>query len=688
MNSSKILLIIPSLFYLPNLHADDVSRTLEPVIVTANPLERPYSKFTQPVTVLSGSELNRKLEPTIGETLTKEVGVRSTYYGPNASRPVIRGLGGDQISILQNGVGNLDASTTSADHNIAIDPLSAETIEILRGPAALLYGSKAVGGVVNIIDNRIPNKPIEEKVTGVTDLKYNSANNERSAAILLEGGVENYAWHLNSFKRSTDNIDIPGYARSSAERASEPLEDGEGEERDSLDNSQSDTHGVTVGVSRFFDKGYYGISYTNYNSDYGVPGYTHSHEEHGEEEEEEHEEEENTTIDMKQHRLDIAGMYEQPIEQVKSIKYKIGFSNYKHQEIAGGIASNIFKNNGFDSRIEIAHNEFGPFEGAFGVQSSKSDFSTSGAESFLPSSTTYTNSAFIYEELPLDKLSIQLGARIDFQDIRVDQDAAFTDVESKDELTTSASLGASYQLPKDYFFVVSTFYTERAANAEELYSNGEHHASQTYEVGDQNLDVQKSVGLDVSLRRNSKNIKGEVNLYYNYFQDFITSTPTGEEDSESEFPIYNYVNLPAEFFGLEAKAIVKSLDTKTESLSFEVRGDYVEGRNRETSEDLPRIAPARIGASAIYERSKTSYRIDADYTFKQTKVASYELPTDGYTMLGASIEHKFDLGSTSSIFYIKGSNLLNQEARNHVSFLKDTVPLPARSGMIGIKTFF
>lgn len=207
----------------PAFAENQPTTTLKPIVVTANPLGRSADELTQPVTVLAGDDLLKKLQPTIGETLSQELGIRSTYFGPNASRPVIRGLDGDQIQILQNGVGNLDASAASVDHNVAIDPLSVERIEVIRGPAALLYGSKAVGGVVNVIDNRIPDERISEKITGVADARFNSANQERSGSILLEGGVGNYAWHANGFKRTTDDLSIPGYARSSRLRGEEPL---------------------------------------------------------------------------------------------------------------------------------------------------------------------------------------------------------------------------------------------------------------------------------------------------------------------------------------------------------------------------------------------------------------------------------------------------------------------------------
>lgn len=660
--------------------AQDEKRTLGEVIVTANPLERSSDKLSQPVTVLSQDNLLDKLQPTIGETLSQEPGIRSTYFGPNASRPVIRGLQGDQITILQNGIDNMDASVASVDHNVAIDPLSVEKIEVIRGPAALLYGSKAVGGVVNVIDNRIPNQRIDEKVTGVSDVRHNSVNNERAGSVLLEGGVGDYAWHFNGFKRITDNMEIPGYARSAALRASEPHDADEGEERGTVSNTQSNNGGLTVGLSRFFDKGYIGASITNYDSNYGIIG--HEDDDGG------HSDHEKITLDMKQQRLDIAGAYEKPTALIKEIKYKIGFSDYEHTELEGTTIGNLFKNRGYSSRVEMVHHKISNFEGALGLQANKSEFSASGEEAFIPPTETYTHSAFLFEEMDLGQLSLQIGGRLELQKIDVTQTTNFEDSKSRNDLTGNASLGLVYQLPQDYVAAISTSYSQRAPNAQELYANGAHLSTQSYEVGNQDLNVQKSFGLDLSLRKNAGLMTGEVNVFYNYFQNFITLANSGDEDTTSHLPIYNYVNLPAEFFGAELKTTFKAPNIGQHKLAFEIRGDYVEARNRKTSQHLPRISPARVGTSAIYHYQKFGFKLDVDYSFSQNNLAENETATGGYTMINAGLHYDLDVGATTSKLYVKGTNLLNEEARNHVSFLKDQIPLAGRSVMIGIRTIF
>jgi iron complex outermembrane receptor protein len=523
--------------------------------------------------------------------------------------------------------------------------------------------------VVNIIDNRIPNEPIAEKITGSVDARYNSVNKERSGSILLEGGLGSYAWHIDGFKRSTDNVKIPGFARSKNLREEDPLPSGE-ESKGKLVNSQSESKGGTIGVSKFFKKGYFGASVTNYNTDYGTVA------------------EEDVTIDMRQQRIDFAGEYRDLSKSIKKIEYKLGISDYEHTEFEGSEVGTVFKNRGYDSRIELVHNKLGLFEGSIGLQSGSNDFSAQGEEAFLPPTTTDTNSVFIFEEVALnDKTRLQVGGRIDHQKIDVDETSNFGASQSRDDLTGSGSLGLIYHPIKDYAVTLSGAYTQRAPNAQELYSNGNHVATDTFEVGSKDLNVQTSQGFDLSLRKESGFLTGEVNLFYNKFQNFITLSPTGQDDQEGS-PIYNYVNLSADFYGAEIKTGFTAYDANAHRLNFEIRGDYVEARNSKTGEPLPRISPPRVGGSAVYQYQKIGLRMDADYTFAQNNVSEYESKTDGYMMLNASTTYEINAGPTSSTLYLKATNLLNEEARNHVSFLKDIAPLAGRSIMVGIKSSF
>ena len=534
------------------------------------------------------------------------------------------------------------------------------------------FSDEQLIGIVSYCDHisRIPDERISEKITGVADARFNSANQERSGSLLLEGGIGNYAWHINGFKRTTDDLKIPGYARSNRLRGEEPLAVDEVEAKGKLPNSQSDSKGGTIGVSKFFKKGYFGASLTNYNTNYGTVA------------------EPNVTIGMKQQRIDIAGAYKEPLEYVKEVKYKLGLSNYEHTEFEGSEAGTVFKNRGYDSRVEIVHNKLGLLEGAVGFQSGASDFSALGAEAFLPTTKTHTNSGFIFEEMPLGNLRLQFGGRFDYQTVKAEENPSFGPASSRNDLTGSGSAGLVYHPIKGYAVAFSGSYTQRAPNAQELYANGPHLATNSFEAGNKNLDVQQSQGLDLSFRKELGAVKGEVNFFYNRFQNFITSVATGDTDPTDGLPIYNYTNLNAEFYGAEAKTEFTAYDANAHKLGFEMRGDYVEARNSDTKKPLPRIAPLRIGGSAIYKYQKIGLRLDADYTFAQNRIAEFERKTDGYKMVNAGVDYAINVGPTNSTLYLKATNLLNEEARSHTSFLKDIAPLAGRSIMIGVRSTF
>lgn len=675
--------LLLSAYYPQNLSAEENhSEILDVITVTANPFGHSPSELSQPVTILGGDEITKNTGTTIGDVLRKENGIRSSYYGPNVSRPVIRGLDGDQINILQNGINNLDASATSVDHNVAIDPLAIERVEVIRGPSALLYGSKAVGGVVNLIDNRIPSEPVDAPVTGIIDLRHNTVNKERAGSFLLEGGTDEYAFHVNGFKRNTYDIKIPGFARSSQLRQTDPHEDEE-EERGKLANSHSETEGLTVGMSKFFDKGYVGLSYSYYASEYGIIGHEHHEDEH-----DDHEEEAGVLLDMQQNRLDFAGLYRHPISGIKNVTYKIGYSDYEHQEFEGDEAGTVFKNEGFDTRLEATHDRLFGFDGVIGLQANRNDFEALGEEAFVPKTATTNISGFALEEKRFGALDLSVGGRWDYQNIDKDQSSTFGASSSRDDFTASASLGLVYHLPRDYKLALSTAYTQRAPNAQELYANGVHVSTSTFEVGDDDLNIQKSIGIDLGVRKVRGPITGEVNMFYNHFEDFIALSPTGAEDTASETPIYNYSNMPAEIYGVEAKLKTNIFDDGMRFADLELRGDYLQARNRKTDEYLPRIAPARLGSTMTYGFGHTAFSLDTEYHFEQKDTAANELSTDDYVMVDLGVDYNMSLGEVDTTLYARVTNLLDEEARNHVSFLKDKTPLPGRSLMVGLRSSF
>ncbi len=687
-----------TLLLVPSLHAADNAansqEALPPMVVTASPLERTLVEQTQAVSLLDGEKLTLSLEPTVGETLSKTPGVRSTYFGPAASRPVIRGLDGDRIRVLQNGLNTIDASATSVDHAVSFDPAGVERIEVARGPATLLYGSNAIGGVVNVIDNRVPDQRIEEPVRGSFGTRYSSADDGLSGTALLEGGVGGFAWHLEGYKRDHDDLDIPGFARSARLRGLQPLESGESETRGVLRNSYMRTEGLSGGASWIWEKGYAGLAYSGFDARYGSPA------------------EEAVSIDLRQRRWDIQGAFEEPFAGLKAIKYRLAVSDYEHTELEDAEAGTVFRNKGYDGRVEFHHGKAGPFEGVLGFQSERSDFSALGEEAFLPETLTRTASGFLFEEVVLsDAVKLQGGARYDHIRTEAGADPRFGPARDRTFDYGSGSLGVLYTPSEDWAAALSVSYSRRAPTYQELFANGPHVATGVFEVGDDRLASEQALGFDLTLRKRTGRVTGSLTGYYNRFHDFIGQFPTGEMEAleDEEFPVYAYRSTGAEFLGMEAEATVHLLGAveaaepeviagkeaapvqasrRTDRLDLELKADYVRARDTGTGDPLPRISPFHASVALDYHRGPFGARLEGVYAGEQHRVADNELPTDGYFMVNAALTYTFTAGRATTDVFLKGVNLTDEEAREHTSFLKDIAPLGGRGIVAGMKISF
>ena len=650
--------------------AADEPIQLQKVIVTGTPMERTLFDLATPASVLTDRELAVRLQPTLGETLNTLPGVGSTSFGPNASRPVIRGLDGDHIRILENGVGLIDASATSVDHAVGTDPLTIRSVEVVRGPAALLYGPAAVGGVVNVINNRIPDARIGKAVTGAIEGRYGSVDDSRSGGAVIEGGSRGFAYHLDGFTRESGDLRIPGFARSARLRALEPLAAGETEAKDRLPNSQGKADGGAVGLSYIWDKGHVGTSVSGFNNVYGTVA------------------EEDVTLRLHQRRVDVAGEFIAPSEKINKITYKLGLSDYRHTEYEGPAAGTVFENRGLDGRSELLHAPFGRLQGAIGFEIQRSDFSALGAEGFLPRTSSAIDSGFVFEELDLDPVRFQFGGRLDHNGVEAAADPAFGPAASRDITTGSGSAGVVYTFLEDYAAALSAAYTQRAPNYQELYADGPHVATRAYEVGDRNLGVEDSVGLDFSLRRRAGWVTGNIGVFYNRFDRFISLMPTGTTDAASGLPVYGYEGVPAEFYGAEAEAVFHLVDSEKQKLHLDLRLDRLEARDRSTGAPLPRISPMRFGGGLGYDRGPFGARIDVLHHEAQDRLGAGELPTDGYTMVDTTVTYRFAWSGVQFDLMARGVNLLDQEARNHVSFLKDIAPLGGRGATVSLRASF
>ena len=439
---------------------------LEPQVITANPLGN--RQLAAPSTVLEGDDLLQQQQGSLGETLNKQPGVASTWFGPGASRPVIRGLDGDRIRILRNGVGALDASSLSYDHAVPLDPVNVERVEIVRGPAALLYGGNAIGGVVNTFDNRIPDAPVEG-IHGAGELRYGGADTTRSSAGKLEAGDGNFALHLDANSRQFNDLRIPGYARSGKVRDS-----AEPGSKHRLENSDGRQDGGAVGGSYNWDHGYAGLSYSRYDANYGSVA------------------EPGVRLAMEQDHYGFASELRDLDGPFSSLKFDAGYTDYQHQELEGGEVHTTFKNKGYEARVEARHQPLGPVEGVIGAQVTRNEFSALGEEAFVPQTDTDSVALFVLEQWQAsERLALSLGARLEHT--RVDPDSQgserFAQADSASSFTAaSLSSGAVYQLTPIWSLAASLGYTERAPTFYELYANGAHVATGTFEVGDHRVD--------------------------------------------------------------------------------------------------------------------------------------------------------------------------------------------------------
>lgn len=648
------------------------------VTVTATPLPRSLSDLVTPADQVTGEQLRVQEQRTLGETLSRQPGVSSTYYGPNASRPIIRGQGGERIRILNNGVSLLDASGASVDHAVALDPIALKRVDVIRGPAALLYGSATVGGVVNAVDGRIPEVRLEG-ITTQLEPRWNSASSEWGGAGVVEGGFRGFNFHLNGVGRDTKDLAIPAFARSAELRALEPLPPGEREARGRLPNSASATQSGAGGFSYVWDKGYVGFSPTWYHSDYGTVA------------------ESDVTIDLRQKRLDVAGGFYDVLPKITSVKYRLGLTDYEHTEYEGTVPGTVFKNRGWNGRIDAIHDKVGPFQGAFGLETIGFDFSALGEEGFLPKTTTRVTSGFAFEEAARGAVRFQLAGRFDVASVDAQADPQFGPADSRSFVIGSGAAGLVYEPVQNWPFGLSLSYTSRAPNYQELYADGPHLATAAFDIGDRNLDVERSLGIDLSARRTAGRVTGFLSAFYNRYDGFIALEPTPQLRTVdgTRLQVYEYRNVPADFAGGEAGVTTRLFERAGHSVDLELSADYVYTRDRDTGDGLPFIPPFRFRSRFSYAWKALQAGVEVVHANAQNRLAPGGLPaaptsiaTDGYTMLNMWLTYSLKKGPVSWDLLLRGNNLNNTTARESTSFLKDIAPLPGAGISGGLRATF
>ena len=651
-------------------HDDDV------IFVTSSPHGKGSFDVLQGSNVLSGEKLNKSLEASIGETLSSLPGVSSTFFGPGASRPIIRGLGGDRIRVLINGIGSIDAASTSPDHAVAGDPLTADRIEIMRGASTLLYGSNAVGGVVNIIDSRIPNVIPDGGVNGKARLSFDSISNDRSGSASINLGItDNIALHVDGYNRRTGNYTIPGFAESKAYRAAEEAEEEEHEEEEHVEqkgtakNSDVDNKGGTFGIGWIGENATFGASFSLNDSNYGVPG----HGAHGEKEEV-------VRINLDQKRFDLKGNIEKDFMLFEESRIRFGYADYKHIELENGVTGTTFKNKGWEGRIELIQKRRGNIHGSMGIQLRDREFSAIGEEAFVAPNNTLQWGVFVVEEIELEPVTFEFGGRYDHQKTKNQ-----TLGTNKSFQNLSFSAGAAIHATESDLIGISLSRSERSPTPEELFSNGPHLATKAYEVGNLDLKTEKAYSAELTLKRDKGAFSSSVNIYHTWYKDFIYEHETGlktDKLSRLEFRAKD-----AKFYGAELELNYTIIETQGYSLLLSGSADFVHARFSNNGV-IPRMPAASGNFGIEYKSEIFDIGGNLGVTGSKTKTVTGILPTDGYTTVDLSATWRpFGLERDLNV-RLQALNITNAERRQHTSYLKDLIPLPGRNFRLSLNYGF
>jgi iron complex outermembrane receptor protein len=520
----------------------------------------------------------------------------------------------------------------------------------VRGPATLLYGSNAIGGVVNVLDDRIPTTSLGKAISGYLDLRSSSVSNERNGQLSLEGGRGMLAWHGNYGQRKTGDFKTP-----------------EGK----LFNSDIDTKNGSVGASLVGSRGFLGLSYGGYDTNYGVsdagPGVVP---------------EEVVRIDMRNRRFDLRSEIDGGAGPISRYKFRFGQTDYKHSEIPNGVIGSTFLNKFNEGRFEMSHRDLGGLTGALGVQYSRRDFSVVGADALLPPTLTKNSALFLFEEAGSGLWRFQFGGRYEHQDVSVTS----PDLPNRKFNGVSGSGSIVYVPTPDYSATLSLSHSVRAPVAEELYFNGAHDATFQFEIGDPNLRKESANGIDLSFHKRTGEVTGSVSVYATNFDGYIFQNPTGDE--EEGLPVFRFDQRNAAFYGAEAHADFSLYHADPHHLALEVSGDYVHASLKNGGGPIPFIPPGHIGVGLRYQGQALYLLAEARHAAKQDRVATFETETAGYTLYNMAVGYRIFTGNVVSDLMLRGNNLTDKLARNHVNPLKNVVPLPGRDISLSYRATF
>ena len=701
-------LLSASLGFAQEKAADKPIVELDALTIESSPLGTKSNKSTQAWSVLTDKELERAKGTTIAETLMDTPGVSQTHFGPSANRPIIRGMDKFRVRVLQNGTDSFDVSAQSEDHAVPIDPLMVDRIEILRGSSALLHGGSAIGGVVNVIDRSIPTSPYDSPGASLRS-SYTSVNDGWNYGAMAFGGSDKLSFQINGFKRDYNDYDAPTFY-------TEDHHDGSVEGPfNKVKNSHGVSSSVGLGGSYLLDSGFAGFSFSSYENDYGVPG------EHAVNE---------TLIEMENDRFEFRSEIEvSDSDWLTGIDFNIGYSDYKHSESGYEDEGSgpewhthaTYLREGFEGRIALAH-EFGNLNGVFGIHGLFDEFKIVGEESIFGGASGQNDAIssedsskigiFLAEEYSLsDQTTLNGGIR--WESIERDYEGT-ADI---DDSTFSASGGVSHDLSEIWNISGNLSYSERAPDTAELYSDGAHHATESFEIGNPNLDTESAVGVEIIVRKTVGQVTGQFSAFHTKYNDYIfledaeqvrdgegnlgdqpgLNGTLGDEDdtfaSGAEgLPVKNYEAVKAEFQGIEVEIDWLAMESPGWNLMLSAYGDMVRGKNKTESTNLARIPAARLGIGFEVQQEKLDFGMKLTRSLKQDRVAVHgdhsEDPTAAYSILNAFASYDISFGDSVGELFVKGSNLTDELAYNHASVLKQFAPLPGRSVEIGLKFDF
>ena len=640
----------------------DVADRVDDVVVTASPYGVSQRASTIATEVVDEQALAVAPAQSLGDLLAGQPGLRSTSFAPGASRPVIRGLSGPRVQVLTNGIGMIDASSVSPDHAVATDPAEASRIEVVRGPSTLIYGGSAIGGVVNIIDSRIPTEIPDGGLSGVISTQASSVDDGKSIFGRLTAGTGHFAFNIDGVKRSTDDYRIPSPARSQRLADADGQPRGEGGKQP---NSYTELEAWGVGGAYIGDKGYVGASYKSTDSEYGTVA------------------EPTVFIQLHQTREDLRGEYNFDAGPFRTVRGNFGHAEYTHTEFEGpGEPGTIFNSDGQEGRIDLIQRERNGWNGAIGIQGLSRTFEAIGEEAFVPTTDIKEGGIYTVQRLDRGAVGVEGGLRYDRHTVSAVPLGGVTELE-RDFNNISASIAGFVRPAKGLFLGLSLAHNERAPSEVELFADGLHIATAAYETGDRTLDTEKVNTLEATVHYDAGKASADLHVYGSKYDGFIDERPTGATftDGGETFPVFQFVQTDATFYGFEAEGSYALWEAGSSKLALEGAADYVHAET-----DLgpaARIPPWSVTGRLAWTSTPFDAGLEVHHVAEQDRVANLETPTDQYTLVNLTGAWR-PIADRNVTVFAEARNLTDEEAREHVSFLKDIAPMPGRNFRVGV----